>query len=467
MARKKPITTEDVLEICNGKLICGNLDTVFEDFCKDTRELKPGDVYVGIKGENHDGSEYYNKALEMGAKACILQNILIPDNIKERYADRTIIVVENTIRALQKLAAYKREMYDIPVIAVTGSVGKTSTKDIIASVMSQEYNVLKTEGNYNNQLGVPLTILRLKDHSAMVIELGMNQLGEISTLSQIAKPTVAVITNVGTAHIGNLGSRQNILKAKLEILEGLKSDGELVINNDNDLLHNWALTSNGGYDVVTFGIDNISNVMPRNVELQEDKSIYNIEVKGVMYKVSIQTPGIHFVSNSLCAIAVGRIFGMDMQTIIAGIENYELTKRRMEIIKLPNNVILVNDCYNANYDSMKASIEYLSSLSNSKKITVLGDMLELGDFSESLHRKVGEVVVQNNIDELITVGNEAKYIADQAKLKGLNVNNIHTFDNNQDAIDKLKELMENGDVAILVKASNGMKFQEIVDAVNK
>lgn len=465
MSKIREITAEDVIEICNGELICGSLDTVFENFCKDTRELKPGDIYVGIKGENYDGNEIYDEALEKGAKACILQGIIIPDNIKERYSNRTIIIVEDTVRALQKLASYKRNMYDIPVIAVTGSVGKTSTKDIIASVMSKEYKVLKTEGNYNNQLGVPLTILRLKDHTAMVVEMGMNHLGEISILTQIANPTVAVITNIGTAHIGLLGSRNNILKAKLEILEGLQSDGKVVINNDNDLLHDWNMNSNGRYDVVTYGIDNISNVMAYNIVPNENESTYNIDIKGKTYSVHIGIGGSHFVSNSLCAIAIGRIFNINMENILDGIANFELTKRRMEIKQYNNEIKVINDCYNANYDSMKAGLEYLSKTLNNKKIAVLGDMLELGEYSEELHRKVGKEVAKNNIDILITVGPESKYIADEACKKGFDSQNVYTYDSNNEAIEKLKQLLEENQ-SILIKASSGMKFQEIYQAIS-
>lgn len=467
MNNKKEVTAQDLVEICNGELICGNPEVVLENFCQDTRKITHGDVYIGIKGENHNGNEIYEEALINGAKACILQGIIIPDNIKERYADRTIVVVEDTIRALQKLAIYKRSMYDIPVVAITGSVGKTSTKDIVASVMSKEYNVLKTEGNYNSQLGVALTVLRLRDHTAMVIELGMSNLGEISKLTAIAKPTVAVITNVGTAHIGNLGSRENILKAKLEILEGLQSDGKVVINNDNDLLHSWSMNSSGRYDIVTYGMENVSNIMPYNTVLSEDGSSYDVDIKGKTYPVKIGIGGNHFVSNSLCAIAVGQIFHIKMEHILEGIAHFELTKKRMQVEKLPNHVTVINDYYNANYDSMKAAIEYLSNIENTKTIAVLGDMLELGEYSEKLHRQVGEVVCQTKIDTLITVGTEAKYIADEAVKLGMNLQNIYICDTNEEALQIIKRLMQNGNVSILIKASNGMHFGEIANEVCK
>lgn len=465
MDNRKEIKVEDVIEICNGELICGNPDVVLESFCRDTRQIQPGDVYVGIKGENYNGNDIYEEALQKGASVCILQGVIIPENIKERYSNRTIVVVTDTIRALQKLAKYKRSMYDIPVVAITGSVGKTSTKDIIASVMSKEFNVLKTEGNYNSQLGVALTVLRLKEHSAMVIELGMSNLGEISTLTDIVKPTVAVITNVGTAHIGILGSRENILKAKLEILEGLQSDGKVVINNDNDLLHNWSMNSNGRYDIVTYGMENVSNVMAHNIVLKENGSDYDIDINRKTYLVHIGIGGNHFVSNSLSAIAVGRIFNISMEHILEGIAHFELTKRRMQVEKLPNNITVINDCYNANYDSMKAAIEYLSKLDNEVKIAVLGDMLELGEYSEELHRKVGEEVAKRKIDILITVGSDAKNIADEAYRQGMSLQNIYVYHTNDEATAKLQEFIKKGSVAILVKASNGMAFQEIANAI--
>lgn len=467
MNEQKEMTAKDLANVSDGKIVCGNADVILENFCQDTRKIKQGDVYIGIKGENHNGNEIYEEALINGAKACILQGVSIPDNIKEKYADRTIIIVENTITALQKLAIYKRSMYDIPVIAITGSVGKTSTKDIVASVMSKKYNVLKTQGNYNSQLGVALTVLRLKDHNAMVIELGMSNLGEIRKLTAIAKPNVAVITNVGTAHIGNLGSRENILKAKLEILEGLQSGGTVVINNDNDLLHHWYISAKERYHIVTYGMENTSDIMPHNTILTEDGSSYTADINGKSYPVKIGIGGNHFVSNSLCAIAVGQIFDIKMEHILKGIEHFELTKKRMQVEKLENHVTIINDYYNANYDSMKAAIEYLAGIENTKTIAVLGDMLELGDYSERLHRQVGEEICKCKIDTLITVGTEAKYTADEAGKLGMNQQNIYVFNTNEEAIKRIKLLIENGNVSILLKASNGMNFGEIANKISK
>ncbi len=460
----KELIVEDIIRLCDGKLICGEAKTILKNFCKDTRDIKSGDVFVGIKGDSHNGNELYETALQNGASVCILQDIVVPNEIKEKYSDRAIVIVKDTIAALQKLATYKRDMYDIPVVAITGSVGKTSTKDIVASVMSKKYDVLKTEGNFNSQIGAALTVLRLKNHTAMVVELGMNNLGEISRLTKMVKPTVAVITNVGTSHIGILGSRQNILKAKLEILEGLKKGGKFVINNDNDLLHDWYINSNNKYDVVTYGMENKSEFCAYNTEIMQDGSKYLIDVGNKTYKVHVKVGGNHFISNSLCAITIGNIFNIKMEDILDAINNFELTKRRMQVEKLENDNIIINDCYNANLDSMKAAIEYLSHLENTK-IAVLGDMLELGNYSEDLHRQVGDSITKNNIDILITVGKESKYIADQALKNNMEQQKIYILDTNKQATKLLKDFLEQGKVSILLKASNAMKFQEIFDSI--
>ena len=231
------LKVEDILKVTDGKLLVGNLQETCENFCTDTRKIQKDDVYVGLKGERFNGNEYYKEALQKGAKVAIISGIDVTKEDLEEFKDKTIIEVADSLIAFGNIAAYKRSLYNIPVVQITGSVGKTSTRDIVANVVRMKYKTLQTEGNFNNAIGLPTTVLKLKDHEAMVVESGMNHFGEIRYLGKIAKPTIAVITNVGTAHIGLLGSRENILKAKLEILENLKTDGYVVINNDNDLLH--------------------------------------------------------------------------------------------------------------------------------------------------------------------------------------------------------------------------------------
>lgn len=436
-----------ILEITNGKLICGDEDTECINFIRDSREINKNDTYVTIKGDNFDGNDFYKEAIENGASVCIVNK-----NV-EKVNNATIVQVGNTLDALQKIATYKRSLYNIPVVAITGSVGKTSTKDLVASVVSQKYNTLKTKGNLNNFIGLPLTVLQLKNEEAMVIEMGMSSLGEISKLTQIAKPTIAVITNIGTAHIGKLGSRENILKAKLEILEGLQGN-TVIINNDNDLLHKWALENENNYNIITYGIKNKSTYMASSINLYEDRSEYYLDED----LVTVPVGGEHFILNSLCSIAVGKALNIDIKDIIKGISELELSKQRMEECKSKNGAIVINDTYNANYDSMKAAITYLKSVNNRRKIAILGDMLELGNFSEELHEKVGKEV-DENIDILITVGKEAEYIANKSRAK-----QIFKFNSNNEAINRIKNIISKNDT-VLLKASNGMHFNEIVNAI--
>ena len=493
------VYVKDLIKLCNAELICGYENEVLDNFTKDTREVKEGYTFVGFIGENVDGNVFYEEALDNGAKVCILRKESVKDKIdvkalEEKYKDRTVILVEDTTKAIQQLASYKRSLYNIPVVGVTGSVGKTSTKDIIASVMAKKYNVLKTLGNYNSQIGLPLTVLRLKDNDSMVAEMGMNGLGEISKLAQIARPSIAVITNVGTAHIGVLGSRENILKAKLEILDGLGPNGTLVINNDNDMLHEWYEHANverttekelsipsteeniekmengqetdraQNYNIVTFGINNKSDFMPYDITFSDNGSRYKINVDGKEYNVNISVGGEHFVLNSLCAIAVGRLLNIDMEDILAGIANFELTKRRMQVEKNKQGVMIINDAYNANLDSMKAAIDYLGKINAKNKIAVLGDMLELGEFSKELHERVGEEVQKNKIDILITVGDCARDIARKAQECGMDKEKIYICNSNDEAIELLKKLAKEGD-AVLLKASNGMNFEQIFQKI--
>lgn len=456
------LTVRDIIKEGNGKLIIGDENRECIDFCTDTRKIKNGDVYIGLKGEKFNGSDFYKQALELGASVCVLQDIEVDEGVKKRYNDRSIIIVEDTLNTLQKLAALKRSKYDIPVIAITGSVGKTSTKDMIASVVDQKYNVLKTEGNFNNHIGLPLTILRLKDHDAMVVEMGMNNLGEISLLTNIAKPTIAVITNVGTAHIGNLGSRENILKAKLEILEGLENNGTLIINNDNDMLHMWN-EKNKEYNVLSFGIENNSDILARDIIINPDLISYKVVYNNKEQVIEVPIVSKPFIYNSLSAICVGKILNIDINEITKGIKEFKLTKNRMEIETI-NSITIVNDCYNANFDSMKASIESISKMSGTRKIAILGDMLELGDFSKKLHSDIGLEICKNNIDILVTVGDESKNIASTAIDNGMRKEAVYTFENNTDVINFINSIKKAGDV-ILIKASNGMHFMEIVNSL--
>lgn len=459
------ITIKDILEVTNGELIIGNEELECENFSKDTRELQKGDTYIGIKGENFDGNKFWQQALEKGASCVIVENVKLTEDEKMRWKDKTIIIVKNTLEALYEIAKFKRSLYNIPVIAITGSVGKTSTKDIIANVVAQKYNALKTIGNNNNNIGLPFTILKLKEHNALVVEMGMNHLGEISLLSLIAKPNICIITNIGTSHIGNLGSRENILKAKLEILEGSENP-TIIINNDNDLLHKWYEENKTRWNIKTYGINNKSDFETKEINLNIYGSEFICDIGGKEEKVKVPVGGEHFVLNSLCAIAVGKELGIDVDKIITGIESFELTKKRMDIKELPNGIKIINDAYNASFESMKATLEYLSEFKENRKIAVLGDMFELGEYAEDLHKKVGKEVAKNKIDILICNGENSKYIASQAKEEGMNEKNIYIIENREEVLKVLKDISTKGDI-ILFKASNGIKFFELANTMEE
>ena len=453
---------KEIIKVTNGKLIIGNLEDECKNFSKDTRIIKQGDTYIGIKGENFDGNTLWKQAFEKGATTVIVQDIDFTNEDLEKFKNKNIVEVEDTIKAISDIARYKRELYgkEFPLIGVTGSVGKTSTKDIIANVVSQNYKTLKTEGNNNNNIGLPFTLFRLENHEAAVIEMGMNHSGEISELTKIAKPTISVITNIGTSHIGNLGSRENILKAKLEILDGMEKK-ILVVNNDNDLLHDLCLKNND-IEIHSYGIENQSDIMAEDIVLNENNSEFVCILKGNKFKVKVPVGGIHFVYNSLCAAAVGNLLGLSVEQIKNGIETFELTKKRMDITELKNGVTIINDSYNASFESMQASLKYLSALKSDRKIAVLGDMFELGEYSKELHEKVGEEVAKNNIDILICAGENSKNIVQAAIKDGMNANNIYYFENKIEIENFIKNNWQKGD-SILFKASNGMKFFEIVE----
>ena len=389
----KDLTIKNILEVTKGKLLVGNEEYICKNYSKDTRIIKKDDCYIGIRGENFDGNMFWEKALENGASTVIVQNVEIEAEKLKKWSNKNIIKVENTLEALYKIARYKRNLYDIPVIAITGSVGKTSTKDIVANVVSKKYKTLKTEGNNNNNIGLPFTILKMKDEEAAVLEMGMNHFGEISLLASIANPNICIITNIGTSHIGNLGSRENILKAKLEILEGSKKRA-VIINNDNDLLHKWYEENKNNFEIHTYGIENDSEFMAKEIELQENSSHFLVDNTDGKFAIKVPVGGNHFVYNALCAVAVGKLLGIENAKIQKGIAGLELTKKRMEIRKLENGAILINDSYNASFESMKSSIEYLGHYTGKRKIAALGDMFELGEFSEELHKKVGREVAK-------------------------------------------------------------------------
>ena len=418
----------------------------------DTRTITEGSLFVAIKGENFDGNEFIEKAIAQGAAAAVC----------ERSADGCpCIVTDDTRKAFLDIARLYRKKFSPVLVGVTGSVGKTTTKEMTALVLSEKYKTLKTQGNLNNGIGLPKTLFRLdSSYEAAVIEMGMNHFGEIESLTKTALPTMAVITNIGYSHIENLGSREGILKAKLEILDGMEKDSPLITNGDNDLLS--PLKEKLARPVILYGIENDNNDV-KAVDIREENgnTYFNISFDGAEYNMMIPCIGMHNVMNALCAFTVGIKSGLTTEQIASALTKYQPEGMRQRI-ENKNGVDVIIDCYNASPDSMKAALSVLSGMKVSgRKIAVLGDMLELGERSEELHRLVGEYACEYKPDMVCCYGEQARYIADEAEKCGIKT--VAFGKNKKEELTKMlsNELMP-GD-AVLFKASRGMKLEEVIE----
>lgn len=444
------ISVKEIADFIGGLLI-GD-DVYIDAVTTDSRESKNGTMFIGIKGERVDGNDFAADFLKNGGSCAVVEK-----NI-EISAGKCAIHVEDTKKAIRDIAEFYRTKLSVDVVAVTGSVGKTSTKDMLKSVISKSFNTLATDGNFNNEIGVPLTVFRMdSSYKKAVVEMGMSNLGEISRLTKIAKPQVAVITNIGTAHIGNLGSRENILRAKLEVLEDLDEDGIVILNGDDEYL--WGARENITHKTVYYGIENKNaDYVAYDVKSDGIGSTFKLKINGTEYKFGISVVGVHHVYNALAAIICGLHFGMSIEDITQGVRDFTPSGMRQKEIKI-GDIKLIEDCYNASLDSMKSSLNVLSAMAENKRsIAVLGDMLEQGSLAESLHRQVGFYAAAKGIDTLVCVGKDAKYIADEAVNNG--VKNVFELDTNNQASQFLREYVKYGDV-VLFKASRGMKLEEV------
>ena len=448
------ITLGQLLQAVGGQLL-GEFDknAPISHVDTDSRDIHPGSLFIPLAGERFDGHAYINAALDSGAVGCLTQRE------RESYQPGKFYVkVPSTQRALRDLAAWYKEQFHIPFVAVTGSVGKTTAKDMLAAVLGVKYKVLKTEGNFNNNIGLPLTLLRLdSSHQVGVVEMGMDKFGEIDFLGGIVKPEVGVITNIGDAHIERLGSRENIFKAKCELLPHIKEDGLLVLNGDDPMLS----TLRGNTPVQTvfcgqgegleyraqiLGGDGVSHIQCRLTTPKMDR------------EVRIPALGEHMVYPTLIAAAVAERFGLTPDEIEQGIRQFVPTRMRMNILRRGNGIIILDDTYNANPQSMRAAISVLADSQSSYKIAVLGDMLELGPFSPALHAEVGEYLGQAGIQCLVAVGEQSAAMAQGARDVG--VPQVLYCQDKGEAMERLPMLLR-GDCTILVKASRGMKMEDI------
>ncbi len=420
--------------------------------CIDTRKITKGCLFICIKGERFDAHEFADEALEKGAAAVMIDEDISPNG--------AYVKVDNTAKALLKLGGYYRSKFSIPVVALTGSVGKTTTKEFTALVAGAKYNTIKTQGNLNNEIGLPQMLFQIDNSvEAAVIEMGMNHSGEISRLVNATKPTIGVITNIGVSHIENLGSRDGILKAKLEITEGLQQGAPLILNGDNDKL---CTVTSDKHKIYFYGIEN-GDFKAVNIVEKDGKTAFDIEYFKKSQHIEIPTIGIHNVYNALAAFAVGYFLDIDPKKAADALSEYVPAGMRQRIVKV-GEMTVIEDCYNASPDSMRAALTTLRDTQGNKKIAVLADMLELGSYAEEAHRLVGEMVADNNIDCLLAYGKDAKYYYDSARQKGCK--NAFLFDDKAELSEKLLEIAHPGDVVIF-KGSRGMRLEDVMNNVYK
>ena len=393
----KEMIASDVSRAVDGQLAAdGNI--IIRSVSTDSRSLEPGCLFVAIRGERFDGHSYIREAVDKGAVLVMAEkSASIPDGVPA-------VLVEDTVEALGKLAEYHRSRFNIPVIAVTGSVGKTSTKEMIAATLSEKFKVHKTRGNFNNEIGLPLSVLELDNsHQAAVFEMGMRGFGEIDYLSRIVRPDIAVITNIGISHIERLGSRQNILKAKLEIIRWMGGDGVVVLNGDDELIS--GLHGLLEQETIFYGMDESCDVRANDLLSRGEEGVcFSVRYKGREHRYFVPAPGIHNVQNALAAVSTALVLGFDDEAIEKGLLRYSGDRMRMNITEA-DGIKVINDAYNAAPDSVSSAIRVLCEIgTNRRKWAVLGDMLELGDWAEDAHRQIGMQAAEAGIDYLVAVG---------------------------------------------------------------
>lgn len=439
-----------VKELCAavGGTLLQESGAVVTQVSTDSRSIPAGALFVPLAGERFDGHDYLDAALESGAAGCLTARkpaSLLPDKF--------YIQVSDTLEALKALAAWYRAKFDIPMVQVTGSAGKTTTKEMIAAVLSQRFSTLKTQANFNNAIGTPMTLLNLSPaHQAAVIETGMNHFGEIRYLGEMVHPTVAVITNVGDAHIENLGgTRQGILQAKCEIFENLQPGGLAVLNGDDELLSGLVLP----FETVLCGRHERCGVRVTNVAEHGIEGVTcTVTTKREVYEVSIPSPGAYMIYPAAMAIAIGEHLGLTRAELLSGIAAYRPVGSRMHLVRCSNDRIIIDDCYNANPQAMAEALRILAQTEHPRRMAVLGDMGELGDLTEQAHRDMGELTRTLGLDTVVAVGPKAKAIQD-ANPDAL------WFPTVAEALSAIRAAFTAG-TAVLVKASHAMHFTDIV-----
>ncbi len=450
----KALDAKTIAKMVRGRLRARS-NPLINQVSTDTRSLSQGALFVAIKGERFDGHDYVEQAFSNGAALVMVQEgKVIPDHVPA-------VFVADTLEALGQLASEYRLLFQIPVIAVTGSVGKTSTKEMIAAILSARFKVHKTRGNFNNEIGLPLSVLELDDsHEVAVFEMGMRGFGEISALSRIVKPDIAVITNIGISHIERLGSRQNILKAKLEILDGMKSSGVVVLNGDDELLS--GLKGLLKQKTVFYGINEDQDIWAYDLISKREEGVgFQVKTPEADMDLFVPAPGMHNVHNALAGIAIAQQLHMNKEEIETGLLCFSGERMRLSIEE-KDGIKFINDSYNAAPSSIKAAIDVLCDIGRGmRKWAVLGDMLELGDWTQEAHKEIGRMVATLGIDYLVGIGDFAQWYIQGANESANSKTITVLFENIAQAKPYIQALMQKGD-ALLFKGSRRMKLDILV-----
>ncbi|MGQ9608047.1 MAG: UDP-N-acetylmuramoyl-tripeptide--D-alanyl-D-alanine ligase [bacterium] len=455
-------TIKDIIKATDGRLIKGNPDTIVSDISTDSRTLNEGDLFVALIGERFDGHSFIKQAIERGAIG-----VVVSKDVNQNIG--CVIRVSDTLQALGDIAKFYRERFHVPVIGVTGSNGKTTTKDMIASVLQEKYNVLKSEGNLNNTIGLPLTVFKLsKTHETLVLEMGISVPGEMARLVEIAKPKISVITNISPTHLEFLGSIEGVIAEK-SILARSTDIG--VLNADDP---NVANMRNGiGGKTIFYSVKESADVMAVDIEMDQYgrpkfRLILKTDVEGEV-DINIPSIGKHNVYNALRAASVGSIFGVEIDLIKKALEMYKPMEMRMQRLEI-KGITIIDDTYNSNPASLIAAIDFLLSMDSSKKkALVVGDMLELGEHSDRLHAEIGDYIGRNTkkaLSALITVGGKSVNIAESAIESGFDEDKVIICKTNSDAASQLFSMLDRIDV-VLIKGSRGMRMEEIVNYIKE
>jgi len=461
-------TIESILEVTGGQLLLGDAGLTVNGLAIDSREAEPGCAFVALPGERVDGHDFLRAALDAGARLLVVTRSR--EDVASAIAlasERGVAVmrVADAVGAIQALATWHRGRLHCPVIAVTGSTGKTTTKDFLHAVLGTSMKVVSTRGNRNNELGAPLTVLDAgSDTDALIVEMGMRGLGQIARLAEVARPSLGLVTNVGETHIEVLGTQDAITTAKGELVVSIPADGIVFLNGDDAL--SAALVPLAVAPVTLYGLSEKCAIRAQGIVLDaESKASFTLQAPQGFIPVALPVPGRHNVYNALAAAAVGLRLGLTLDDVAAGLGSAELTAMRMQSFITPGGVTVINDAYNASPASMRAAVETLSSLEVAgRRIAVLGDMAELGSLSELAHFRLGEEVGRAGLDVLVTVGERAARIAEGARAEGMDASRVRPCVTPAEASEVLDDLLAEGD-AVLVKASRVMGLEVVVEGI--